>query len=90
MRVQTGCGSLVHDLAGVAISELTTSTTRREESRELSPTLSEPRSNKRNKFGNVHGSKHAEIIKISEQAAKAMTGVEECAFVGSESSTTMK
>ncbi len=62
------------------------STTQREESRELSPTSSEATSNKLNRFEIAHGSKHAEMIKISEEASKAIIEEEECELVGMESS----
>ncbi len=48
---------------------IASSTTQREENGELSQTSSEPMSNKLNKFDNAHSSKHAEIIKISEEKA---------------------
>ncbi len=55
----------------------------------MSPTSSEAMSNQLNRGENAHGSKHAERIKRSEEAAKAIIGEEKCALVGIESNTTM-
>jgi hypothetical protein len=64
---------------------IASSTTPREERGTLSPTPTQ--GNKLNKFEYAKGHDGAEIIKISDEAAKALLAGKECAFMGSETSS---
>jgi hypothetical protein len=63
---------------------IASSTTPREDSGRLSPTPKEAQGNKLNKFEDAKGQDGVEIIKISDEAAKALLEGRECALMGSE------
>ena len=69
---------------------MASSTTQREESGELSSTRTTTDGDTPNESEDARASSGVEIIRISEEAAMAILEGKECAFVGSETSTTTK
>jgi hypothetical protein len=68
---------------------IASSTTPREDSGRLSPTPKETHGIKLNKFEDAKGQDGVEIIKISDEAAKALLEGKECAFMGSNTCSKM-